>query len=970
MRTIITRTLLLFTILFASTNKSNGQCPPNNCPPNTGSARITKIPTCFNEAYEISVEGEFKTLSINSSVGEALVYSSPIRVNRASTVSITFYSDCYQYYSLDGVNCGYTYTLVERTQTIVIPQDAPTCNLTALVTSITPESKYGCYDGSATITVNTNACNGWDGFIQNSGFVHGSSGEPYTFKNLSAGTYDMVIYSSPYECNITVPITIPGPACELSGEVTSTTPVSGYGARDGTVTIKAITNSCNGLYYASDGRYHQSGESFTLYGLAAGEGTANIATTTGDCNRNVSYTVPGPACSIDARVISVLAPSFGCDNGLVTINATTSDINGWLGPDDQYHPSGGDATFIMPVGQNSIEIRTGSGGCSKIIAVTVPVGIKYYLDSDGDGFGDPTKMLQDCIIPSGYVTNNSDCDDTKASVYPGAVELCDGVDNNCNGQIDEGVKNTYYLDADGDGYGKSSVSLQACTAPAGYVSNSTDCDDALASVHPGAAEICDGLDNNCNGLVDDGIILTTYYKDNDGDGYGNAAISVSACIAPAGYVSVAGDCNDNNAAIKPGAVELCDGVDNNCDGQIDEGVKTTYYQDSDGDGYGKASVSIQACAAPTGYVSNSTDCNDNNAAIKPGAIEICGNNIDDDCDGLTDETCTPTTLPSVQISNASVKEGNAGTTNAVFNLRLSSRSSVPVTIQYQTINGTAIAPADYVNSSGTITFPANTLSQTIAVQVKGDLLNEANEKFSVTISNPVNATISNNTGTGTIQDDDKLPALRIDDASASENSQTVQLKVYLTTASGQVVTVKYDTKNKTAKAPGDYTEINNVLLTFQPGETEKFINIVIKQDNLNEQTEQFEVNLKNANNAQLSANQGGKKDAIVNILNSIATSINTNSNLQAMNTTDQPLALQVKVLPNPSQNYFQLNIASNGKGIIHLRITDLQGRVVEERKSEGMTQQIKLGDNWRNGSYILEVMQGGERKTMQLVKLR
>src|SRR3989344_4958983 len=171
----------------------------------------------------------------------------------------------------------------------------------------------------------------------------------------------------------------------------------------------------------------------------------------------------------------------------------------------------------------------------------------FYRDFDGDGYGHQDSLIELCSSssspPSGYATNNLDFNDNNASINPDAVEICDSIDNNCNGQIDEGVKNTYYLDYDGDGYGNPSNSTQACSLPPGYVTNNLDCDDNNNLIHPTAIEICDSIDNNCNGQIDEGV-KNTYYLDYDGDGYGNSNNTIQACSLPSGYVTNNLDCND------------------------------------------------------------------------------------------------------------------------------------------------------------------------------------------------------------------------------------------------------------------------------------------------------------------------------------------------------------------------------------------------------------------------------------------
>ncbi|MEY3835978.1 MAG: hypothetical protein RI989_1406 [Bacteroidota bacterium] len=130
---------------------------------------------------------------------------------------------------------------------------------------------------------------------------------------------------------------------------------------------------------------------------------------------------------------------------------------------------------------------------------------------------------------------------------------------------------TYYADADGDGFGNNAITQTGCAAPAGYVASNTDCNDGAAGINPSAAEICNAADENCNGLVDEGIATNVYFADADGDGFGNPNASVNNCAQPVGYISNNTDCADASAAVNPNATELCNNnIDDNCNGLVDD----------------------------------------------------------------------------------------------------------------------------------------------------------------------------------------------------------------------------------------------------------------------------------------------------------------------------------------------------------------------------------------------------------------
>ncbi len=238
----------------------------------------------------------------------------------------------------------------------------------------------------------------------------------------------------------------------------------------------------------------------------------------------------------------------------------------------------------------------------------------YYLDADGDGYGLSGSSRDACDAPSGYVADASDCDDASASVHTGASETCDGVDQDCDGETDEGVTTPFWRDADGDGYGDASEPAEACALADGYAANAEDCDDTASSAHPGGAESCDTLDNDCDGETDEGV-TPTWYRDADGDGFGNVAEAAAACVPPEGHVSSAEDCDDTDGETHPGAIEQCDEADDDCDEQVDEGVVPTWHRDADGDGYGSATETVADCDPGSGWVSDDTDCDDADPSV-------------------------------------------------------------------------------------------------------------------------------------------------------------------------------------------------------------------------------------------------------------------------------------------------------------------------------------------------------------------
>ena len=293
-------------------------------------------------------------------------------------------------------------------------------------------------------------------------------------------------------------------------------------------------------------------------------------------------------------------------------------------------------------------------------SASVGAPIAWYVDSDGDGYGagDPTRGCPDERPDSNTTDNADDCNDANSAVFPGATELCNDLDDDCDGDLDEDGTDAWYADTDGDGHGAGPV-VYACDPGPGFVALGDDCDDDNDTVFPGSVEVCGGADDDCDELIDDeddDLDLTTastWFDDLDGDGFGDPTAESLACAPTERQTDNNTDCDDTNSAIHPDSAEVCNGEDDDCDELIDDddpsvdgSTARPWYADNDSDGYGTSALWVVSCSAPPNTVINDDDCDDSKAAVNPDALEVC-NTIDDDCDGEVDDDD-----PSLDLSSA------------------------------------------------------------------------------------------------------------------------------------------------------------------------------------------------------------------------------------------------------------------------------------------------------------------------------
>ena len=425
------------------------------------------------------------------------------------------------------------------------------------------------------------------------------------------------------------------------------------------------TELCDGLDNDCDTEIDEGAvNNATWYADADGDGFGDVGTTLLSCTPPDGY-VAAPGDCDDANLSAYPGATEFCDgydndcNGTIDENTAVDAETWWL--DFDQDGVGGSLVSIaacaQPAGYSSSsddcddarseaypgadELCNGlDDNCNLLIDDNPAVPLTFYADLDGDGFGDADVTAESCEAPADFVSNDEDCNDASAAVRPGGVEICNGVDDDCDSVIDDNAidPDVFYLDDDGDTYGDEDALVLACVAPADYVSNDLDCDDDDAQINPGALETCNGLDDDCDQSIDElAVDAPVWFADTDGDGFGNGTTGIASCTPLGTRVLDGTDCADNNSSIYPGADEVCDGLDNDCNQLIDDNAAggTTWFADADSDGFGSALSTLDACSQPAGYVAAAGDCDDSAAAVSPTAPEVC-NGLDDNCDGLTD----------------------------------------------------------------------------------------------------------------------------------------------------------------------------------------------------------------------------------------------------------------------------------------------------------------------------------------------
>ncbi|MFT5584316.1 MAG: hypothetical protein ACI9VR_001901 [Cognaticolwellia sp.] len=324
-----------------------------------------------------------------------------------------------------------------------------------------------------------------------------------------------------------------------------------------------------------------------------------------------------------------------------------------------------------------------------VLACLSPLPVQDLTDLDGDGFYAEEGPEQDC-------------NDGDPNIFPGAEDVCDYVDNNCDGAVDELGLTLWFPDVDRDTYGVEAGGREDCDPGDGWSSIHGDCQDSDPAINPAADEVCDGIDNDCDGSIDiDALNALTWYEDVDEDGFGASETESLACDPPTeNSVPESGDCDDTEAAVFPGAEEICDSLDNDCDGEADIGASdaTAYFSDGDGDGYG-AGDPWMLCEQPSGTVLDGTDCDDTSTQTYPGVATYEDSKEcmrDADGDGFGDLTPPEKVAPGTDCDDAEASVNPAAIESSVDGI---DGNCDGLELCYEDLDGDSYGTTNLVDSS-------------------------------------------------------------------------------------------------------------------------------------------------------------------------------------------------------------------------------------------------------------------------------